>query len=142
MTENEVLLAAIDLINAIQFRDEEKAKNLVEFLNKNFVPNNNVKELNSFIPIYQMYESDKNNPVLLYVINNLNNINADELKWNIKIREVINNENDFILNFILNTLTKNNLLYYHFNALIRLSIKIDRYDLLSQIREKMRQEGE
>lgn len=79
---------------------------------------------------------------MLYVINNLNNISADELKWNIEIREVINNDNDFILNFILNTLTKDNLLDYHFNALIRLSIKIDRYDLLSQIREKMRQEGE
>lgn len=141
MTENEILLATIDLINAIQFRDEEKAKNLVEFLNKNFTPNETIKNLDAFLPVYKFYDSDRNNPVLLYVIYNLNGLsNLDELKWNISINNIIIKSNDEILNFILNTLsTSQKLSVYHLNSLIRLAIKIDKYDLLSRIRQLLKE---
>ena len=38
MTESEILLIVMDLLNAMQTENLEETKKLVDFLNKNFVP--------------------------------------------------------------------------------------------------------
>ena len=105
------------------------------------MPNEIIKSLDAFLPVYKFYDSDRNNPALLYVIYNLNGLsNLDELKWNISINDIIIKSNDEILNFILNTLnTSQELSVYHLNSLIRLAIKIDKYDLLPKIRQLLKE---
>lgn len=39
MTESEILLIVMDLLYAMQTENLEETKKLVDFLNKNFVPN-------------------------------------------------------------------------------------------------------
>ena len=137
MTENEIFMVTLELLEAMRLDNLEETKNIVNYLNNNL---DKTQYLDSFIPFYTLYETNDQNESLIYAITNLRQLQkVDQLKWNISINNLIsnNNKND-ILNFILKSLENiDNLTDYQLKSLIRLSVKIDRYDLLRQIRNNL-----
>ena len=135
----EIIMTSISLLNAINNNDLNLTKELVENLNTNFVPTEDMQNLNQLISFsdivvnrnYEIKES------LEYALNNLNNvINTNIVKWNINFTKLILNKNkNDIETFILNNLNKEQILDYEIQGLIQLCVTIDRYDLLNQIRE-------
>ena len=143
MTESEILLIVMDLLNAMQTENLEETKKLVDFLNKNFVPIDQVKNFNELIPVHKLVSDNENNESYLYVVNNLHNLEADELKWNLNVSAMMKkNNNNEISNFLkkqlslLETLQK-----YQINSLIRLSLKINDYNSLNKIRKYLKEGG-
>ena len=137
MTENEIFMVTLELLEAMRLDNLEETKNIVNYLNNNL---DKTQYLDSFIPFYTLYETNDQNESLIYAITNLRQLQkVDQLKWNISINNLIsNNNNNDILNFILKSLENiDNLTDYQLKSLIRLSVKIDRYDLLRQIRNNL-----
>lgn len=135
----EIIMTSISLLNAINNNDLNLTKELVENLNINFVPTEDMQNLNQLISFSDIAEN-KNyeiNESLEYALNNLNNvINTNIVKWNINFTKLILNKNkNDIETFILNNLNKEQILDYEIQGLIQLCVTIDRYDLLNQIRE-------
>ena len=135
----EIIMTSISLLNAINNNDLNLTKELVENLNINFVPTEDMQNLNQLISFSDIVEN-KNyeiNESLEYALNNLNNvINTNIVKWNINFTKLILNKNkNDIETFILNNLNKEQILDYEIQGLIQLCVTIDRYDLLNQIRE-------
>ena len=141
MTESEILLVVADLLIAMQNENLEETKKLVDFLNKNFTAIDNVKNLNELVPVYKLYSDNENHQSYIYVINNLNGlIGIEQLKWNLQINALITKNNkqeieEFLLSMIpsLSSLDE-----YKINSLIRLSIKINNYDILNTIRQYLK----
>ena len=66
--------------------------------------------------------------------------NIEQLKWHFKIIQLVNTKNyDEITDFIINCLALENIKDYQIANLIQLSVTVDRYDLLHQIREKVKE---
>lgn len=141
MTENEILLTIADLLIAMQNENLEETERIVNFLNENFIPNDQVKNFNELIPVYKLYSDNENNKAYIYVINNLNGLtDIEQLKWSLQINELItkNNQQE-IKEFLLSTISSLNFLNeYQVNSLIRLSIKINNYDILNTIRQYLK----
>lgn len=144
MTENEILLVVADLLIAMQTEDLEETKKLVNFLNKNFIPIDKIPNLNELVPVYSLYSDNENNESYIYVVNNLEGLtNTEQLKWNLAIN-LLMKKNDKIEmeNFLQNILSSlDSLEEYQINSLIRLSIKANRYDLLKNIRDFIKEGG-
>ena len=135
----EIIMTSISLLNAINNNDLNLTKELVENLNTNFVPTEDMRNLNQLISFSDIIENRnyESNESLEYALNNLNNvINTNIVKWNINFTKLILNKNkNDIETFILNNLNKEQILDYEIQGLIQLCVTIDRYDLLNQIRE-------
>ena len=135
----EIIMTSISLLNAINNNDLNLTKELVENLNTNFVPTEDMQNLNQLISFSDIVENRNYeiNESLEYALNNLNNvINTNIVKWNINFTKLILNKNkNDIETFILNNLNKEQILDYEIQGLIQLCVTIDRYDLLNQIRE-------
>ena len=135
----EIIMTSISLLNAINNNDLNLTKELVENLNTNFVPTEDMRNLNQLISFSDIVENRNYeiNESLEYALNNLNNvINTNIVKWNINFTKLILNKNkNDIETFILNNLNKEQILDYEIQGLIQLCVTIDRYDLLNQIRE-------
>lgn len=135
----EIIMTSISLLNAINNNDLNLTKELVENLNVNFIPTEDMKNLNQLISFSDIAENRNYeiNESLEYALNNLNNvINTNIVKWNINFTKLILNKNkNDIETFILNNLNKEQILDYEIQGLIQLCVTIDRYDLLNQIRE-------
>lgn len=135
----EIIMTSISLLNAINNNDLSLTKELVENLNTNFVPTEDMQNLNQLISFSDIVENRNYevNESLEYALNNLNNvINTNIVKWNINFTKLILNKNkNDIETFILNNLNKEQILDYEIQGLIQLCVTIDRYDLLNQIRE-------
>ena len=135
----EIIMTSISLLNAINNNDLNLTKELVENLNTNFVPTEDMRNLNQLISFSDIIENRNYeiNESLEYALNNLNNvINTNIVKWNINFTKLILNKNkNDIETFILNNLNKEQILDYEIQGLIQLCVTIDRYDLLNQIRE-------
>lgn len=142
MNEKEIILKSINLLEAIRINNVSLTKSLVEELNNNFVPTENITTFNELIPLYDIYNNLKvPNESFEYVINNLNNIyNVDRIKWSILIRKLlIENNKENIKNLIIDTLSQEIIFDYQIPLLVQLCVTIDRYDLLNQIREKIKE---
>jgi hypothetical protein len=134
MNEKEIILKSINLLEAIRVNDVSLTKSLVEELNNNFIPTENVTTFNELIPLYDIYNNLKvPNESFEYVINNLNNIyNVDRIKWSILIRKLlIENNKENMKNLIVDTLSQEIVFNYQIPLLIQLCVTIDRYDLLN-----------
>ena len=135
----EIIMTSISLLNAINNNDLNLTKELVENLNTNFVPTEDMRNLNQLISFSDIIENRnyESNESLEYALNNINNvINTNIVKWNINFTKLILNKNkNDIETFILNNLNKEQILDYEIQGLIQLCVTIDRYDLLNQIRE-------
>ena len=93
--------------------------------------------------MHKLVSDNENNESYLYVVNNLHNLEADELKWNLNVSAMMKkNNNNEISNFLkkqlslLETLQK-----YQINSLIRLSLKINDYNSLNKIRKYLKEGG-
>jgi hypothetical protein len=140
MSEIEVTIKAIDLLEAIKNNDLEKTINLVNWLNLNFQPVEGLLTLNELISFHEILESlKKTNESFEYALYNLNGIeNKDEMLWHVTIMKLVQNSNeDEIKAFILSILKNEEVLKYQRGALVRLSVVIDDYDLLRKVRAKI-----
>lgn len=95
----------IDLIIAIQDNNLDKAKELVKYLNNNFIIVDNEINLEELLGLFNK-NFDINNETIDYVLDNLNYLNnIDFLKWNRKISKLIFNKNfDEIKQFVFSQL--------------------------------------
>ena len=133
---NDILLNALSLLEAIYKNDLEKAKILVDYLNNNFEPQDGLYFLNDIIPLNSIV-NNVNNDTVLYVLNNLKHMPEaiEQLKWNINsIYLLKENDPEIIKEFILNIINNNKIQNYQIPVLIQLCVTIDNYDLLKNIR--------
>lgn len=133
---NDILLNALSLLEAIYKNDLEKAKILVDYLNNNFEPQDGLYFLNDIIPLNSIV-NNVNNDTVLYVLNNLKHMPEaiEQLKWNINsIYLLKENDPEIIKEFILNIINNNKIQNYQIPVLIQLCVTIDNYDLLENIR--------
>lgn len=136
MIKNEILIAIMDLLSAMEENNLEETKKLVDFLNNNFTPSEEMQNYDKFIPIYDLYNSNVFNESYIYVIYNLNYVSSsEELKWNLITNDLIaKNNKDEILNFIYKILSEKYMSNYQLNSVMRLCVKLNRYDILKEIR--------
>ena len=136
MIKNEILIAIMDLLSAMEENNLEETKKLVDFLNNNFIPSEEMQNYDKFIPIYDLYNSNVFNESYIYVIYNLNYVSSsEELKWNLITNDLIaKNNKDEILNFIYKILSEKYMSNYQLNSVMRLCVKLNRYDILKEIR--------
>lgn len=133
---NDILLNALSLLEAIYKNDLEKAKILVDYLNNNFEPQDGLYFLNDIIPLNSIV-NNVNNDTVLYVLNNLKHMPEaiEQLKWNINSIYLLKENNpEIIKEFILNIINNNKIQNYQIPVLIQLCVTIDNYDLLENIR--------
>lgn len=139
MNENDIILKAISLLEAIQEDNIEEAKSLVNYLNTNFEPTEEFYSLNVLIPLHSVIVHDNNgNDTFLYVLNNLkyiDDVNYEQLKWNIyAINLLKKGKYEEIENFLLNLIENNDIKDYQMPILIQMCVTIDNYNLLKEIR--------
>lgn len=142
MSEKDVILKAISLLEAIKTNNIDLTKSIVDELNANFVPTENVINFNELLPLYDIYSNLKvSNESFEYVLDNLKNIfNIDRIRWSISIRKILIEDNKAKMEeLIINTLNKKDLADYQIPLLVQLSVTVDRYDLLNQIRERIKE---
>lgn len=142
MDNKEFILQAIALIEYIKEDNLAATKELITWFNNNFQPNNDFPNLNELIPLQEIMSSLSTlNNSLSYAILNIENMyNIEQLKWHFQIIQLINTRNyDEITDFIINCLASENIKDYQIANLIQLSVTVDRYDLLHQIREKVKE---
>lgn len=141
MNEKDIILKAIDLLKAIKDNDLTQAKELVDWLNLNFVESENLPCFNEVFPFYELYQNsfNKSNEALFYVLNNLDNVkNIDRIRWIISVQQSIHTaDNENMRELIISTLALDELKDYHFPHLIQLCVTIDDYDLLEIVRDKL-----
>lgn len=134
MSEKDVILKAISLLEAIKTNNIDLTKSIVDELNANFVPTENVINFNELLPLYDIYSNLKvSNESFEYVLDNLKNIfNIDRIRWSISIRKILIEDNKAKMEeLIINTLNKKDLADYQIPLLVQLSVTVDRYDLLN-----------
>lgn len=129
MNDKEIVLYSIELVQSIRSNDLEKAIILVQNLN-NIDSNDNI-DLGAIIQLGSLI-NDYLNDTLLYVINNLQNIQVDEIKWFVEYKNILKASLKEQEEFLINRLNENLHDYQALN-LISLAIHTNRYDLLDQI---------
>lgn len=141
MENKTILFNSISLIIAIRENDIKNAQLLVEELNNNFIPTEQIWSLDNIIPLKELYNEFNNaNDTLIYVINNLQHINNnDALKWvTTAILALRNNDIDAITDIIIETL-KGPMINEQIIFLTQMCVTIDRYDLLKELRDKIKE---
>ena len=141
MESRDYILDSMLMIKTISDNDLEKMKILINDFNSKQQQENITHWMDNFIPFNQLMSSPKTlNETLLYVVNNLDNIEKREsLKWRIENLLLLQSPNRDvnIENFIINLLENNTTIKeYQMPMLIQMCVTIDRYDLLEQIRIK------
>lgn len=141
MENKDLILESIPIIKAIRENNLEESKILINNFNLQQSKENIVHYMDDYIPFTTLINSPKTlNETLLYVANNLNNIqNRETLKWRIEILLLLQspNRNIDVANFIINFLENNSSIEkYQMPLLVQMCVTIDRYDLLEQIRIK------
>lgn len=138
----ELLDKSIVLLNAIEQDNMDEAIDLVNYLNNNFEPLENLQQLNEIIPLGIWYNQRKDNinETFKYVLNNLQFIdNMEQLQWFVKAQSLMIEGDEYILSqFIINCLEED-LYDYQLSYLIQICVTIDRYDLLNKLRSKIPQ---
>ena len=141
---NEIILTAISLLNAIKDNNLDLTKELVENLNNNFQPNPDLTDLGQIISFFAIFENNNfdSNDALDYALENLNNVNNTETtKWIIKFSKLMSERNEEkIKEFITEYLNSDKIYDYQTANLIQLCIIIDDYELLEQVRKKIIEE--
>ena len=129
-------------LNAIEQDNMDEAIDLVNYLNNNFEPLENLQQLNEIIPLGIWYNQRKDNinETFKYVLNNLQFIdNMEQLRWFVKAQSLMIEGDEYILSqFIINCLEED-LYDYQLSYLIQICVTIDRYDLLNELRNKIPQ---
>lgn len=141
MESRDYILDSMLMIKTISDNDLEKMKILINDFNSKQQQEDITHWMDNFIPFNQLMSSPKTlNETLLYVVNNLDNIEKREvLKWRIENLLLLQspNRDANIENFIINLLENNTTIKeYQMPMLIQMCVTIDRYDLLEQIRIK------
>jgi hypothetical protein len=136
MENKELILCALDILEAIKFNNIESIKPLVETCNTLISDNSDDVDIYSLLPAGEIFD-DYDNEAYKYFILNINLPNFERLRWNLTIRD-LGSDIEETTAFITQTLNNvDELPGYVITSLIYLCIKINRYDLLSDIRNKI-----
>lgn len=132
MNDKDIVLKSIELVQAIRKNDLENTKVLVEYLNTNFDPEKNNVELGNVIQVGALVDDFSTNESLIYMVENLQSLPTEEVKWFIKFRKILNASASDQEAFLLENLNENLQDYQAIN-LITLAVHIHKYDLLDTI---------
>lgn len=132
MNDKDIVLKSIELVQAIRKNDLENTKVLVEYLNTNFDPEKNNVELGNVIQVGALVDDFSTNESLIYMVENLQNLPTEEVKWFIKFRKILDASIPDQEAFLLENLNENLQDYQAIN-LITLAVHIHKYDLLDAI---------
>jgi hypothetical protein len=138
----ELLDKSIALLNAIEQDNRDEAIDLVNYLNNNFEPLENMQQLNEIIPLGIWYNQRKDdiNETFKYVLNNLQFMsNMEQLQWFVRAQSLmIEGDKNILSQFVVSCLD-GDLYDYQLSYLIQICVTIDRYDLLNALRNKIPQ---
>lgn len=146
MTDEEIVLNAIMLFEAIEQDDIDKTKILIDNLNNNFTPTQNVTNLNELFSFARLLENKNFNisNSLRYAIYNLNNITGMErIKWIVTTIDLLDErDKNKIETFIEQFINSNDpIIDYQMTSLVQMCVTIDNYDLLGKLRQKIAEGG-
>lgn len=142
MTDNNFFILIIDLLLALENNDIDLIKVYVNQINEIRTQEDKFKNLIAFFEMPVLEVKYGNTEGFNYILENLDGIPQQEkdfIYWNRKINQLIKNDNEQeIIDFIKEYSSDLTILNSHQkNSLIRLSTKINNFDLLYQIRQSL-----
>lgn len=136
MENKELILCALDILEAIKLNNIESIKPLIETFNTLISDNDDNVDVYSLLPAGEIFD-DYDNEAYKYFVFNINLPDLERLRWNLTIRD-LGLKTEEATAFIIQTLNDmDSLPEYVVASLIYLCVKINRYDLLSDIRIKI-----
>ena len=130
--------AILDLILGIKDNNLEQVKLNVDILNNNkdVLADEGYTYLDGTLSLGEISQK-YNNESLLYVLDNLTLLNnAERIKWNLTVRDLMKNRNiSDIQNFINVAINNGNITNYKFYSLIQLATNIQDYDLIYTLKQ-------
>lgn len=142
MTDNNFFILIIDLLLALENNDIDLIKVYVNQINEIRTQEDKFKNLIAFFEVPVLEVKYGNTEGFNYILENLNGIPQQEkdfIYWNRKINQLIKNNNEQeIIDFINEQSSDLTILNSHQkNSLIRLSTKINNFDLLYKIKQSL-----
>ena len=142
MTDNSFFILIIDLLLALENNDIDSVKNYVDQINAIRNQEDKFKNLIAFFEMPVLEDKYGNTESFNYVLENLDGIPKQEkdfIYWNREVNQLIQNDDkQEIINFIEKYTADLTILNSHQkNSLIRLSTRINNFDLLYKIKQSL-----